>query len=439
MSNLKYGLSLALVVMLTGSAAIIGCGDSDDDAVTNNNNQNNNNQNNNTQNNNQNNNAAPDYIDAEIEWNYNPFEETTDRAWYNSAPALSPDERLLYVLSGRQLSANSPCEDCRLYAIDTDTGQKEWTYDTADNDLGLAVGDDGTIYGTTRSEIFAVDSEGEEVWNQEISPETSPSLLGDDTILVGASDSLYGLDVANGESLWDVEIGEAIFAELFVDEDGHIYFSTDNALMSVTTEGEPEIRWEFDEAEVQFQAGFIPQPPVISPDGMMYAIAGGDTLHAVDTDNGEPQWKINEEEEEALGRVFQSNKLVVDDSGHVYFSGYTEEPLPFLIRADSSGAVEPLYSFADVLSPWEIVVTQAGEVVMAKQRGVTLASDKNGNDLWDPDQFRLDADSMVMDQQGTIYLMTGKEIYAVSTELAAPMTDGWPMRGQNPQRTGSLQ
>ena len=147
-----------------------------------------------------------------------------------------------------------------LYAIDRDTGEESWRYDTATREMrGTPVTQDGIVYQHMADRVYAFDaSTGDIEWDTSLTDyqrtqfELAPALT-DDRLYLGVSPVL-GFDIQNGETDWigiDDPTGFGRFTSPVVTSDmlyttdllqGHLYaFSLDD-------EG---IAWNFEESSPQ--------------------------------------------------------------------------------------------------------------------------------------------------------------------------------------------
>jgi outer membrane protein assembly factor BamB len=128
---------------------------------------------------------------------------TTTIGFNTSSPALSPDEKTLYVGSF----------DANLYALDGATGKPRWTFRTRDHIYASpALGDDTVYVASTDGSVYAVDENGRQRWRYDTGdPVRSSPVLGKDPrggriVYVGSSDGrLYALDAETGRRRWSYD------------------------------------------------------------------------------------------------------------------------------------------------------------------------------------------------------------------------------------------
>lgn len=96
-----------------------------------------------------------------------------------------------------------------VYAIDAETGDLRWRYETGDGVMGTPAIRDGTVYvGSSDATMYAIDaSTGESAWQFKTSgPIMSSPTYADGTISFGTvAGTVYALDVERGDPLWSFD------------------------------------------------------------------------------------------------------------------------------------------------------------------------------------------------------------------------------------------
>lgn len=139
---------------------------------------------------------------GEIEWVFNDIESTI-----KGSPAI--DSGTIYIGSA----------DNSLYAIDLQSGIKEWDFQTDGWVKSPSVAD-GTVYvGTRGNTLYAINATtGEEQWSYEFSKRDTAWVTGkpaivDDVVYVGSWDrTVAALSADSGNELWTLELGGNIRA-----------------------------------------------------------------------------------------------------------------------------------------------------------------------------------------------------------------------------------
>ncbi len=301
---------------------------------------------------------------GERRWNY------TDRVGELTAPALGSDGRLyvggrnsnrLYAVdkeSGEQIwyfdtvggVTNPPVvaneriyfasydRDNRLpriYAIDED-GNQIWMFDGLENRVNsrVAVGKNGWIYfGSLDKNVYALNHNGLLEWSYYTFGQvlSSPAVGDDDVIYVGAIDGLIALDAYDGGLRWyfpdqeHEEYGEAqvaIWGSPAIGIDGTIFFGctyTEDFMIGRIYAMRPSgrVRWHMD-TEHQLMSS----TPVIGRDGTVYMGTLDDRKVYAFNPEGSIKWYGN------ISRGIDSSPAIGPD-GTVYFVTVGDLPVVY--------------------------------------------------------------------------------------------------------------
>lgn len=133
--------------------------------------------------------------------------------------------------------------DGALYALNATTGEKRWSFDTADQVWSSPTVANGTVYvGSDDTSVYAIDATtGEQAWAFETDDivDSSPTVV-DETVVVGGWDgTVYALAAANGTQRAAVTVDDAVIASSPTVVDGTIYVGTrDSHLNALDTQFE---------------------------------------------------------------------------------------------------------------------------------------------------------------------------------------------------------
>lgn len=203
-----------------------------------------------------------------------------DEGWTHGTPA--PVHSSPAIVDGRVYA--SSLEAC--YAVDLETGQREWRLDTGGGFSSPAVADgvvhvggrDGTLYaadavtGEVRWEFFTGD------------PIHSGPAVVDDHVYVGGFDAnLYAIDRARGEERWRYDMGDVVPGSVTVGDRGLYSMGFDGRLHAVDFAGDR--RWVFATNGEQV----LGEPSVAG--GVVFAGSNDARVYAIDADNGEALWR----------------------------------------------------------------------------------------------------------------------------------------------------
>lgn len=226
------------------------------------------------------------------------------------------------------------CNDGNLYALDAETGNTKWKFQTGGKVHTPAIAD-GTIYfGSEDETIYAVDTvDGTESWRVEAGGGTNSSpAVGDDSLFVGFDENtLAAIDLASGSKVWKYEMegsvkspavrGDKVFVPS-VDaksSDNYIHaleLQSGNELWTVNPTGIPGLP-AVDDTTIYFgtchcQPGFIyavdavtgdirwkknvndwvRSSPAVS-DSRLFIGSDDENLYAMDKMSGDIEWTFN--------------------------------------------------------------------------------------------------------------------------------------------------
>jgi len=221
------------------------------------------------------------YVGSRDETVYALDADTGNEAWRFEEPTAtvraSPTyhDGIIYIGAGIDLEPlGERNNDNTLYAIDADTGDEIWRFDTTGRaDISPAVAN-GTVYiGTaeefqeddeweTRGTLHAIDIEtGEEEWNYH-DPDTNISsapTVVDGMVCFGVS-GLVAVDAETGDQEW--QVGDpAVARSAPTSRDGVVYVGMDDAMLYAVDAASGEVAWTFEEP-----SSFVVSSPTIQFD-----------------------------------------------------------------------------------------------------------------------------------------------------------------------------
>jgi outer membrane protein assembly factor BamB len=193
--------------------------------------------------------------------------------------------------------------DNKLLALDADTGQLVWSFETEHSIWAEPVYEDGVLYiASLDNFVYALDADsGELMWRAEMGGSVASRPVLDDGILYVSSfdRAVHALDASSGEQLWQADADTWVWGSPVVNE--AIYFTDlDGSVFAISRDGGAEL-WQ---AEVP---GAVQSAPLYA-DGRLYVasgdVEGDDDLRrgyvtAFDADSGEQLWQ-----QQALAPVF---------------------------------------------------------------------------------------------------------------------------------------
>jgi|GEM_PF-2742224 len=223
----------------------------------------------------------------------------------------SADGGRLYTPTVADGTAYACGSDNGLYAVDAETGEKRWCFESRRRFEYAPGVSNGLVYAGNRDgNLYAVDAaSGTEHWRFEAEEYvharyTSAPTVVDGTVYFGSSNSnLYAVETNHGTERWHFSTEGGIKAAPAV-ADGTAYVgSEDGHLYAVRTTDGTE-RWRFE------TNGDVRCSPAVV-DGRVYVGSEDGSLYAVDADDGTEQWRF-----ETGGRV-NWGPAVTDDTAYV--------------------------------------------------------------------------------------------------------------------------
>jgi outer membrane protein assembly factor BamB len=234
--------------------------------------------------------------------------------WIDATPCLSADG-VLYIGSW----------DGFLYALDCETGEELWRFETFGVIAGsAAIGNDGVIYfGNGESALYAVNPDGSPVWVDPLNPDVASPFLFDDWVdgspTIDADGNVWVGDLfgnlkriaPNKTELWSVDLGVGIPTSPAIGKDGTVYYGDEDGWVIAMTPGQETPKWAFRTGIAEIKSS-----PVLGPDGMVYIGSGSGSLYAFDGQTGEvikPGWPYTEPAD-----VIYSTPAIAEN-GTIYF------------------------------------------------------------------------------------------------------------------------
>jgi outer membrane protein assembly factor BamB/protocatechuate 3,4-dioxygenase beta subunit len=195
----------------------------------------------------------------------------------------------------------------RLTALDVDTGDITWTYDTGSVGLrGAPAVSGGMVFigGGQGGGIRALDSAtGDEVWSIETPGRqtiyTAPTVVGDVVYAAtgpsaGRDDTVFALDAETGEQLWATDVGESVFAGPAVAAGLAVVGNASDGQVIALDTATGSVEWTFTRTEDYFIGGASLVDVPGHGDTVHIATTDGDSggsLLAIDAATGELIWE----------------------------------------------------------------------------------------------------------------------------------------------------
>lgn len=383
------------------------------------------------------------------------------------SPALSPDGRTIYMIAD-QSATNS--YDVRLFAYDITNGNIKWSFDVNGALAALnsgggvrlvyaspSVGADGNIYIVARdlknpgaarkSFVFAISPAGVLEWSYNFGIDANinyitPAIGADGNIYLGHLTnepfSVTVLKESDGSLVKQIPLAIGVRSGLSLDKNGNVYFCSTgtNGIFCYGKDNTNKFNYNTSFATT---GGSIS----IDSDGTIYTVAAltsGGGIVALKPD-GSPKWVHQ------TPGVIQYGGVVTGIDGTVYANGGNA------VEGKISAGVVAINK--DGSLKWHFGTTENNNnnVPLVDNRSyIHFVSDKAIYYILKPDGTLFSSKELgvktfaspVMDAVGKIYIAVEtssgvSELMCISNGAKSYANSSWPMKGQNPQRTGLQQ
>lgn len=136
--------------------------------------------------------------------------------------------------------------DANVYAVDTATQEKKWTFAYDSTWAMSTTVDEGTVYvgWSTNNKINALDlATGAKKWEFDAGSHTYTTavVVGGDTYWGSANGRVHKLDKRTGALKWSYAVGSDIYSSL-IHDDGTLYFGTDDGRLLAVSDGAAKVQ-----------------------------------------------------------------------------------------------------------------------------------------------------------------------------------------------------
>lgn len=186
--------------------------------------------------------------------------------------------------------------DCKLYALDGNTGAQKWAFLTGTGiDLiygSPAVGTDGTVYiGNWNNKFFAINATtGAQKWVFSTSNANAhfrtPAIGSNGTVYIGA-DKLYALNGSTGSKIWEFTMGDTVVGAPAVADDGTVYVASTDRKVYALNGATGAQKWVFTTGNYVLDSS-----PAIGSDGTVYIGSYDGKVYALDGSTGALKWSF---------------------------------------------------------------------------------------------------------------------------------------------------
>lgn len=252
-----------------------------------------------------------------------------------SSPAVVPEWGVVY-----SAHEESPNGGGFIVSLDARTGQEIWRTHTEGHphsSVAIDVERRRLFVGDNLGYLYAVDTgTGQYDWTEKLAEDgktdikTTPSVLLDRGLVVfGAwSGKVYALDEATGQTAWQHEIGGRIMASTaYLPMRGIVYAASPvGKLVAIDARDGHEL-WSFD-AHVRLYSS-----PAVSGDGRAVVFGGEDgNIFAVRADDGQQMWKLHLGTSVTGSPTLAGNRVYVTAyKGSLWALGTSDPPQPLAV------------------------------------------------------------------------------------------------------------
>jgi outer membrane protein assembly factor BamB len=187
----------------------------------------------------------------------------------DTTPAIGQNGTI-YTLSAANVNHG---EAGYLYAVNLDTGKLEWKLHLSDQNMGqcaLAVGEDGTIYVSSKGEdnrLYAVNPDGSLKFKISLDSNlTPPAIAKNGTIYVGSEKGILYAFNNDGSKKWQFEPKTPITVAPVIGADGTVYACAGTMIFALDSK-KSDVLWRYNAEEN------ITTEPIIDSKGNIYIAA----------------------------------------------------------------------------------------------------------------------------------------------------------------------
>lgn len=380
------------------------------------------------------------------------------------SPALSTDGNTVYMITDQTVGG---AYDVKLFAYDTSSGDQRWAFDVTAkmNELNPgggastiytspAVGANGDVYIVVRDLknpaklreffLFAVGSNGTLKWTYK-APDSNvyavtPAIDAAGNIYFGhRGKKLIVLSPEKGSVVKEIPLDVEVLSGLSLSKDGTIYFgsSKDNGYFGYDySTGTQKFVYQNELGGTALKGNSY----TIGADGTIYTVAelkSGGAVIALNPD-GTEKWVYK-----TPGSIVNGGVAIGAD-GTLYANGgkaLDEEASAGVYALNKDGSLKWHYATTEDVTSCVPVVDNRGYVHFVSDKAVYYVVKPDGNLLASSELGVKCASSPVMDANGMLYVgigaeSGGSEMVCISSGAGSFADSEWPMKGQNPQRTG---
>lgn len=380
------------------------------------------------------------------------------------SPALSADGKTVYMYADQSVTN---AYDVKLKAYDTTTGSVKWEFNVNDALAALnpgggvrlvygspSIGSNGDVYVAVRdlknsgaarkTFLFAVKSDGTLRWSYNFGIDgninyVTPAIDAEGKIYIGhLSTAPYAVTVLNpadGTVAKSIPLTVGVRSGLALSKTGNVYFCSTggNGLYSYKIDASLGFTYN---TEFAATGGAIS----LGADGTVYTVAaltGGGGIVAVNPD-GTQKWVYK------TPGVIQYGGVVLGEDGTVYANGgaaVAGQNSAGIVALNPDGSLKWHFTTTEDMSNCVPLVDNRGYIHAISDNSTYYIIKPNGTLFSSAVLGVKTFSSPVMGANGNIYVGVEtaagvSEMFCITSGAKSYANSAWPMKGQNPQRTG---
>lgn len=381
------------------------------------------------------------------------------------SPALSVDGKTVYMITDQ---TSTGAFDVKLFAYDTSDGTQRWTFDVTAkmNELNPgggasmvytspAVGPNGDVYIVVRDLkpanaahpralfLFAVGSDGRMKWAYKATDSNvyavTPAIDASGNIYFGHRGKKLIVLSPTGSVIKEISLDVEVLSGLSLSKDGIIYFGSSKNTGYFGYDfasGTQKFVYQKDLGATALKGNSY----TVGANGTIYTVAElttGGAVIALNPD-GTEKWIYHTQ-----GAIINGGVAIGAD-GTLYANGgkaIDGEISAGVIALNADGSLKWHYATTEDVSSCMPVVDNRGYVHIISDNAIYYVVKPDGNLLASAELGVRCFSSPVMDINGYLYVgietvAGASDIICISSGATSYADSAWPMKGQNPQRTG---
>lgn len=380
------------------------------------------------------------------------------------SPVMSPDGRTVYMIADQSVTN---AYDVKLFAYDVTNGNMKWSFDVNGALASLnsgggvrlvyaspSVGADGSIYVAVRdlknsgaarkSFVLAISPTGSLKWSFNFGIDANinyitPAIGADGNIYVGhLTNEPFAVTVlkgSDGSLVKQIPLTMGVRSGLSLDKEGNVYFCSTGA--------NGLYRYATDKTQMfNYNTNFVTTGGAISidSDGTIYTVAAltsGGGIVALNPDGSE-KWVYQ------TPGVIQYGGVVTGTDGTVYANGGNAvegKTSSGIVAINKDGSLKWHFATTENNNNNVPLVDNRGYIHFISDKAIYYILKSDGTLFSSKELGEKTFASPVMDAAGKIYIAVEtsagvSELICLSNGAKSYANSSWPMKGQNPQRSG---